>query len=100
MWPILLRLILQQGSKQAASYLEARRQQRFGTAQVSGVPKDNDKIYPATRKRVESSLQICAPPPPPSFFNSDRFWFTLSGIFLGIAISIVAGIITRALKKQ
>jgi hypothetical protein len=84
---------MKQGSEQAASYLEARRQRRLGVVPDNNEPEENDE--PA-----DSSAQVAfTPPPSPSFFNSDPFWFTLSGITLGIAISIVGAIIKQAIKK-
>ena len=99
-WPYVFRLIMKQGSESIASYLEGRRQQRFGIAQGGSMPEENDEILLVDDEQIDSPLQIiCTPPPPPSFFNSDAFWFTLSGIVLGIAVSIIAAIIKRATEK-
>ena len=100
-WPIVLKFLMNQGSEYAASYLEARRQRRLGSGQETYIPVRNDKILPVVNEYVDPPVQIvCAPRPSPSFFNSDAFWFTLSGITLGIALSIVAAIIKRAIRKQ
>ena len=98
-WPFVFRFLMNQGSEYAASYLEARRQRRFGIEQT-GVPEDEEKIYLMADEPLDVPLQVCASPISPSFFNSDAFWFTLSGITLGIAISIVVAIIKRAIGKQ
>ena len=98
-WPFVFRFLMNQGSEYAASYLEARRQRRFGIEQTD-VPEDEEKIYLMADEPLDVPLQVCTSPPSPSFFNSDAFWFTLSGITLGIAISIVVAIIKRAIGKQ
>lgn len=99
-WPHIFRLIMNQGSKQVASYLEARRQRRLGILQEITAPEETDEVYAVVDERVDLPMQgVCAPPPPPSFFNSDAFWFTLSGIVLGVAISIVVAIIKRSTDK-
>jgi len=85
---------MNQGSEYAASYLDARRRRRFGIEQET----DDDVVV--LDEPVDAPPQVCTPPPAPSFFNSDPFWFTLAGITLGIALSIVAAIIKRAITKQ
>jgi hypothetical protein len=88
---------MNQGSEQVASYLEGRRQRRLGIVQETGVLEEDDTTLTAD----EDQAQIfCTPLPPPSFFNSDAFWFTLSGIVLGVAISIVTSIIKQPIEKQ
>jgi hypothetical protein len=101
LWPYIFRFIMNQGSERMAEYLEVRRQKRLGILpEVSGSAEENE-ILPVVDEQVDAPVQVvCAPPPPPSFFNSDGFWFTLSGIALGIAISIVAAIIKQATQKQ
>jgi len=85
---------MNQGSERAASYLETRRQRRLRDTGTISMSEGDDEFD-------DSLVQVvCTPPAPPSFFNSDAFWFTLSGIVLGIAISIVAAIIKRATEKQ
>jgi len=91
---------MSQGSEYAASYLETRRQRRLGIGQETDIPDRDDEILPVADEYVDSSVQIVCVPSSPSFFNSDAFWFTLSGISLGIAISIVAAIIKRGIEKQ
>jgi len=91
---------MSQGSEYAASYLEARRQQRLGIGQETDIPDRDDEILPVANEYVNSPVQIVCVPFSPSFFNSDAFWFTLSGITLGIALSIVTAIIKRAVGKQ
>ena len=100
-WPFVLKFLMSQGSEYAASYLESRRQRRLGIGQETDLLDSDDEMLPVADEYVDSPVQIvCAPPPSPSFFNSDAFWFTLSGITLGIALSTVAAIIKRAIGKQ
>jgi hypothetical protein len=100
-WPFVLRFAMKQASESAAAFLEARRQQRFGIAVEGGAPEANQEGLPVIDELDDLPVQtVCVPPPPPSFFNSDAFWFTLSGIVLGIAVSIVAAVIKRATEKQ
>lgn len=100
-WPFVLKFLMSQGSEYAASYLEARRQRRLGIGQETDMSEGDDERLPIANESFDSPVQIvCAPPSSSSFFNSDAFWFTLSGITLGIALSIVAAIIKRASEQQ
>jgi len=99
-WPFVFRFLMSQGSEYAASYLEARRQRHLGIGQGADMSERDDEILSIANESVDSPVQIVCVPSSPTFFNSDAFWFTLSGIALGIALSIVAAIIKRAIGKQ
>jgi hypothetical protein len=98
-WPYLFRFMMNQGSERAAEYLETRRLQRLARVQQFD-ETDLAEALVDPDEPVDRPLEIvCSPSPPPSFFASDGFWFTLSGIVLGMTLSIVAYILKRETEK-
>jgi hypothetical protein len=96
-WPYLFRFIINQGSERVAEYLEARRIARFQQLNEAQLEEVLEDIEEETGLPLEV---ICAASPSPPFFKSDSFWFTLSGIVLGITVSIVAYIFKQDAKKS
>jgi hypothetical protein len=99
LWPFLLRALMKEGTQRTAAYLEARRLQRLARAQELDAA-DVAEALVNSDEQIDLPLEIIYTPPPTSFFQSDRFWFTLSGIVLGVTLSIVATILKRETGKS
>jgi hypothetical protein len=87
--PYLQRFLTKRAAEYAADYLQARREQRLmdqAEQQVTETALSNEL---ATTSTVESS------PTSASFLASDPFWFTLSGILLGTALSVIVALLLK-----
>ncbi len=92
-WPYLLRYVMNQGAERTANYLQARRER---WSQRTTDPQEIETVLEHYEETGELPLdEICPPAPEPTFFAVEAFWFTLSGIFLGAALSIIVTILKR-----
>ncbi len=82
--PYLLRFL----ARQAAEYLQKRREQRLSPGE------DEASIPPPEAESVSEPLAMECPPQA-GFSSSDAFWFTMSGVLLGGAFGFILAHLTR-----
>ena len=99
MWPYVLRYLMNRGAAYAASYLQLRRQ---GRLQHPVEPEEVlEAFFPQEAEIAPApEIPVCLPPPPPRFLASDAFWYTLSGLFLGTAISIIVAYLVKSTSNS
>jgi hypothetical protein len=91
-WPYLQRFLTKRAAEYAADYLQARREQRLR----EDAAQESDETSSLQEVEDDTVIVVLEAPRPHSFLSSDAFWFTLSGILLGFALSVVAYILKRA----
>jgi hypothetical protein len=90
-WPYLQGFLTKRAAEYAADYLQTRREQRL----QEYAEQETSETSSLQEAGGDSAIEILEAPPPDSFLSSDAFWFTLSGMLLGIALSVVAYILKR-----
>jgi hypothetical protein len=90
-WPYLQGFLTKRAAEYAADYLQTRREQRL----LEHAEQEISETSSLQEAGDDSVIEIWEAPPPHSFLPSDAFWFTLSGILLGIALSVLAYILKR-----
>lgn len=92
-WPYLLRYLMNRGAEYTAGYLQARHMRRLQQTVEPEIPEtfspQEAEIPPAPE------IPVRLPPPPTPFLAGDVFWYTLSGILLGSALSIIVAVLVR-----
>ena len=89
-WPYLQRLL----AKQTAEYLQKRREQRLqahgGKESITTLLAEQAHaiVSPLAQKSGQVERLEC-PPAQSRFATVDAVWFTLSGVLLGSAISLI-----------
>jgi hypothetical protein len=90
-WPYLQRFLTKRAAEYAAGYLQIRREQRL----LGQADQEMAETLPLQEAGSDKVTEILEAEPSSDFLSSDAFWFTLSGILLGIALSVVACILKR-----
>jgi hypothetical protein len=90
-WPYLQSFLTKRAAEYAADYLQTRREQRLREY----AEQESSETSSLQEVGDDSAIEILEVPPPTGFLSSDAFWFTLSGMLLGIALSVVAYILRR-----
>jgi hypothetical protein len=90
-WPYLQRFLTKRAVEYAADYLQTRREQRL----LEYAEQETNETSSLQEAGDDSAIEILEAPPPTGFLSSDTFWFTLSGMLLGIALGVVAYILRR-----
>lgn len=86
MWPYLQRYL----AKQAANYLEQRRQlKRQLKEEEARLAELAQDLSPAV------SAQPGECPPPPKLLTANAVWYTLSGVLLGSALGLILANVLR-----
>jgi hypothetical protein len=105
-WPYLQRDLTRRAAEYAAAYLQARREQRLPPPEssVTSPPVEVEvlaepEVEPDVvwTEPLEASDDALAAPTP--FLASNTFWYTLSGIALGTAFSLIVTYIFRQEKE-
>ena len=90
-WPYLQRFLTKRAVEYAADYLQTRREQRLWEY----AEQESSETSSLQEVGDDSAIEVLETPLPTGFLSSDAFWFTLSGMLLGIALSVVAYILRR-----
>jgi hypothetical protein len=86
-WPYLARFLMNRGAEYTANYLQTRRERR---SMQQTEPEIAASLPPQAVEEPVLSPEILYPPSTSArFLVSDAFWFTMSGILLGSAFSII-----------
>ena len=93
-WPYLSRYLMNRGAEYAANYLRIRREYRLQQSPAPEVPAEV-LSSPNSEVAANSDHLVCTPSPSPPFLASNAFWYTLSGIFLGSALSLIVTYLVR-----
>jgi hypothetical protein len=90
-WPQLQGFLTKRAAEYAADYLQTRREQRLR----EDAEQEIDGTSSLQEVEDDPVIVVLEAPRPHSFWSSDAFWFTLSGILLGFVLSIVAYVLIR-----
>ena len=88
-WPNLQRFLTKRAAEYAADYLQTRREQRL----LEHAEQELAETLPLQEVGGDSVTEILESKSLDGFWSSDAFWFTLSGILLGIVLSVVVYIL-------
>ena len=88
-WPYLQRSLTKRAAEYAADYLQTRREQRL----LAHAEPELAETLPLQEGGGDSMAEIFESKPSTGFLSSDTFWFALSGVLLGIALSVVVYIL-------
>jgi hypothetical protein len=92
-WPYLARFLMNRGAEYTADYLQTRREQR---SMPQSEPEIAESLPPqAIEEPVLSPETVYPSPTSDRFLVSDAFWFTMSGILLGSAFSIIVAYLVK-----